>query len=417
MQNQLVEISASLAADLAQHTPEGHQSPSAEKLLQQLPELQKQLDLAELWTQSVAQHVPHADGDSAFASYLRQSGRRSALAEVLRSRGKETEDVTLSLMEAAEWLHALKEEGRTPRPLFCYSSPLGFNDSARFWDSALLHWYDSSEGSSAHPPQQQQQQRSGLVARISRDRGLDEEEVKETLEDAQRWAPHPPRAPSAFPLPTNQTKGPSQGLRNSNSSSSSSGAGGGAHAVAAESRKGSSRSSTSSVSKHQLSVLGMRPGGPREELLPQLRREGRKEALWWEAEAATLRMLPNSPRRAAFALIPHLHQALQTGPHWDCLGEGSVEANALWLFVMGRICTSAFFCESLRSILFGETLLLKDMLKLAKRAASGATQPLSLSKVDAVLDGKQEGFARMRKIPKLVFGVFESKMQWYPSFN
>lgn len=363
MQHQLLEISAGLAADIAEHVEKGAPSPSPEKLLQVLPELQRQLDLEKDWTQNMAQHAAKAtDDDSPLGYYQRQVGRRHAVGEVLRYKDKETAELAFSLMNAAEWLHALKEEGRTPRAVFASPYHGGSLRAASVAAApALLHWYRPS-ASWVNPPR--------LV-----DYAAEEEDIEETLQDARDCAPQ--GSSTYLDVPRSVQTAAAGGLPPA-----------GTNAVVPAAHEMNNNSS----SKQQRSPNRKKPDAGEDNV--SSRGFSDKTSHWWEAEAASLTKDPKQMRRASLALVPHLHLALQTGPDWDCLGGNSAEANALWLFVMGRICTNSFFCEGLRSVLFGETLLIHDMQTVAKRAASGIGKPLSLTRVDAVLDGRQEGFAR-----------------------
>lgn len=382
MQHQLIEISAALAEDLAEHGERGSVIPPPEKLLQLVPELQRQLDLERDWTQSVTQLAAGGDDDSALGYYQRQVERRAAISEMLRSRDKETADLALSLMEAAEWVHALKEEGRTPKAVFAITSTEGFPQPTAIENASMLHWYGQSE-----------EWQRWLQRDAPNDAAGDE--AVETLEDAQRCAPHIfskpplPLVPGG-PLPFLTTPA---GLAVTDTA-----AGGSSFAGRSNSNSGCSNHRRSSSERTSVSERPAGLGGRTE-----------KHKLWWEAEAASLAKGSKQLRRGARAVLSHLHLALQAGADWNCLGEGSVEANALWLFVMGKICTNSFFCEGLRSVLFGESLLIYDMLKLAKRAATGSGKPLNLTRVDVVLDGRQEGLARSKRQaigPQLLVGAW-----------
>ncbi|CDJ42819.1 hypothetical protein, conserved [Eimeria tenella] len=407
MQRQLLEISAGLAADLLDSEYKGPPESSPEELLQLLPELQRQADLEKEWPQNFLDNAKRTyEEDSRFAYYARQTERRQALTEVVRFKAKETADFALSLMDAAEWLHSLKEEGRTPRSVFptVYPGAAGplhataaasaaataaavaaaaAGAAAHGRAEALLHYYTPPD-SDADP------------VRL-RNAAVGAPEVEETLRDAEMCVPQkflehfgyrfssssPPAAaaPSGKAgLPAREARGSDGSVPSSSSSSSRS--------SRSSSKKSSSRSSRDAGG----SAHRKQSGSPGKQPLASEHTKG--ATLWWEEEAALLMNSSGNALAATLTLAPHLHLALQTGRDWDCLGVDSVAGNALWLYVMGRICANSFVCEGFRSLLFGETLLLQDLLKVAKRNASGTGKALCLSRIDLLLEGRHQGFAR-----------------------
>ena len=468
MQRQLLEISSGLACDIREYGERSNFVFAAEHLLQSLPELQRQMDLDKEWSLSFVEHAATAAaGDSRLAYRLRQTERREALGEVLRPKAKETAEFALSLIDAAEWLHALKEEGRTPRAAFSGTYTTGGGPLHTAADAAAAAAAaaggppsDAAAGGAAaasaasaasaataataaaaggaagagsthigdsmlHYYTPQGAERSQPVQLLQ---GVDDTpEEEETLHDAescslQKPLEHlgiylssslspkdrlsssilPPQTPVAAGLEASSSKGGSSSTGTPSSSSSS------------RSGRHSSSSSSSSNSRGNSS-------GDEQEGLEDTRRIGidknmplmmqskknssevyddpNENSLWWEAEAATL-LNPNKSAAAVSLLLPHLHLALQTGKDWDCLGRGSIKENALWVFVVGLICTNSFVCEGIKTLLFGEAFFLQDMLQLARRGAAGTKKPLALLRTDAILEGRHQGCARSKPNPK-----------------
>ncbi|XP_026190759.1 uncharacterized protein LOC34618565 [Cyclospora cayetanensis] len=373
MQHQLLEISSGLAVDIACHYEKRAPRPSPEKFLQVLPELQRQLDLEKDWAQNLARQAPTSvDDDSPFSYYLREVARRTAAGEVLQFTAKETADLALSLINAAEWIHSLKEEGRTPRAVFTATNLGGPQFAAGPGVSpALLHYYQPSDSWVWLLKGSQEEHEVG--------------ESTETLQDARNVAPQRssgymevplslPSARNVAPPPVSQTSYDSQRKSGANS-------GGGSLVSSKQKERETSRK------KGQEGSEKSEGSGEFSE----------SSAHWWEADAASLLKRSREARGLSPSLVRHLHAALQSGPDWDCLGNSSVEGNALWLFVMGHICANSFLCEGFRTLLFGEGLALHEMLRVAKRGASGSGKAFTLNRLDAILEGRHQGFARSER--------------------
>lgn len=354
IQNQVAEIASGLAADVALFAEDDAARTEFCRLVQATPELQEQLELEKMWALEQQTCRKGVIDDTCLSRYGRQHQRRQVLENILVTRQPKTASFACSLLDAAEWLHSLKEDGRKIPSISAPQS--GGSDRRRFGvttNAHFFHWLCP---------------RSNREMLNKRGRVVEESEIHETLEDAFKFA----RKFRKDGISVSQQPGMGS-LGNVISSRVT------PECVCNKPKFPPSSDPTTRGDEHSLEI--------------NVPLEARRHPLWWErivtSDASRLGLSP-----MAASVVPHLSVLLQSGLDWDCLGEDYPEANALWLFVMGRLCTNSFFCEGMSSLLFGEGMLLPDMLRVARRAASRGSDPLGLQHLDVVLDGRHEGFAR-----------------------